>query len=129
MGKKTIYSILTACLLAATIAGCKKSSGKEAEKNIIELTKQMELPVNINNATKLTECLYSDKILTYSNETSVEIPNINVDSLKQRTLDNLKTKSQKLVSNIIKANASIRYIYINNSDTIMFTFSADDLKK
>lgn len=129
MGKKTIYSILTVCFLAAIIAGCKKSSGKEAEKKIIELTKQMELPVNINDATKLTECRYSDKILTYSNETSVEIPNINVDSLKQRTLDNLKTKSQKLVSNIIKANASIRYIYINNSDTIMFTFSADDLKK
>jgi len=129
MGKKTIYSILTACLLAVTIAGCKKSPGKEAEKNIIELTKQMELPVNINDVTKLTECHYSDKILTYCNETSVEISDINVDSLKLRTQDNLKAKSQKLVSNIIKADASIRYIYINNSDTLMFTFSADDLKK
>lgn len=130
MKRNTIFCLLLACLTAATMSGCKNIQRKNAEKQIIELTKQMTLPIKLNDATKLTECYYSDKTLTYRNETSADtLAAINVDSLRKTTLNNLKTNSRKLISSVVKADAKIRYIYVNNTDSIMFTFDPDELKK
>lgn len=129
MRKYVIFCLLAAFMAVFTLSGCKKSHGKDAEKRIEELTKEMKLPMKLNDATTLTKCYYADKTLTYCNETSADtLAAINVDSLKQVTLRGLKANSQKLVSSIVKAKAQIRYMYISDSDTIMFTFSPDDLK-
>ena len=132
--KKSLSSLilLLAVVLAGAFTGCKQSPAEQADAMLAEMAGKVAVPVKINENTTLTACYYADKMLTYRNETTPKVlADINVDSLKNLTLERLTTNlnSQKLCAKIVEIGGKVRYIYVAESDSIMFTFSADDLRR
>lgn len=130
MKRILIFALVVISLMFA-MTGCKKNPTEEADKRLTEVAGQMKLPVKLNDNMSLVECKYSNKVLTYVNETTEKtLETINIDSLRTKTLEGLRTNlfSQKLVKNIVAANAQIKYVYINNTDSVTFTFTTEELK-
>lgn len=129
MNKKNILGITALaayCLVASALAGCKKSEGNKLEEQIAK----MQLPMEINDNTTLTQCYFADNTLVFRNDVAPEVwDSLNVDSMKSKTIQQLKVNlnSQQLVSYAVKAQASIKYIYANGSDSVTFTISPGEL--
>lgn len=129
MNKKHIWGIFALAaysIVATCLAGCKKSEGSQLEEQIAK----MQLPMEINDNTTLTQCYFADNTLVFRNDVAPEVwDSLNVDTLKSHTLRQLKINlnSQQLISYAVKAKASIKYIYANGSDSVMFTLSPEEL--
>ena len=54
---------------------------------------------------------------------------MDVDKKREDTLDKLKTGlfPRNLIRNVANAGASIRYIYVNGGDSVMFSYAPEDL--
>ncbi len=127
-----IFSILLATMIATVmLTGCKKDKASQADKNIQDAVANVELPHKLNDATTVTAIYYKDKILTFRNETpSDTLAALNVDSMRSITLHKLRTGlfPRNLINNVVAAGASIRYIYVADSDSVMFSFSSEEFK-
>lgn len=129
MSNKNILSIIALsayCLVSMCLTGCKKSEGSQLEEQIAK----MQLPMEINDNTTLTQCYFVDNTLVFRNDVASEVwDSLNVDTLKSNTLRQLKINlnSQQLISYAVKAKASIKYIYANGSDSVMFTLLPEEL--
>jgi len=127
-----IFSILLATMIATVmLTGCKKDKASQADQNIQDAVANVELPHKLNDATTVTAIYYKDKILTFRNETpSDTLAALNVDSMRSITLHKLRTGlfPRNLINNVVAAGASIRYIYVADSDSVMFSFSSEEFK-
>lgn len=118
-------------MLSILMTGCIKNEKTKADERISEGIAKLKLPQKINSITTLTKCSYSNKVLVFCLETTSDtIKSMDVNAQKAATLENLRTKllPQNLVSNLVTAEASVRYIYVCGKDTVSFAFSPDDLK-
>ncbi len=127
-----IYTLLLAvvCMAGIGLTGCKSkpTEAEVAQAQIAKMVEDMELPRKVPGAT-LTEVTYTDNVLTYKNEVSADtLAALKKDELKERTLNNLRGSMGSLVSKILKADASVTYIYYNGPDSLKFTFTAADIK-
>lgn len=59
-----------------------------------------------------------------------QIQAINTDSLKSQTINSLKTGlfPRQLMENIINADATVRYVYVCDQDSISIPITAAELK-
>ena len=128
---KTKILISLVCLFALLSGSCKRNKAATAEENINKDIAGLTFPQKINPTTTLTACYYRDKTLTFRNETSADtLAQINVDSLRKVTLHNLRTGlfPRQLILNVIDAGASIQYIYAHDKDSVMFSYTTEELK-
>lgn len=125
------FMMMTVILLSFVMVGCSGRDSEKADKRISEGVAKLKLPQKLNSVTTLTECSYKDKMLTYCLETTSDtLASMDVDARRAATLDNLRTGllPQNLIANLVEAKASVRYIYMCGKDTVLFTFSPEELK-
>lgn len=123
--------MMAVMMLSILMTGCIRSEKSKADTRISEAVAKLKLPQKLNNITTLTKCSYSDKMLIYCLETTSDtLTSMDVDARRALTLENLRTGllPQNLISNLVAAEASVRYIYVCDKDTVSFTFSPDELK-
>ncbi len=133
MKKSRIIPVLTAifCLLAIVAGGCKPSPKKLAQENLAKMAKQINshTPEKLKRGT-LTEVKYEDNTFILCNELPADtLAALNKAKLEERTLDNLRDDMGKLMAKVIEADADIEYIYYNGTDSLRFSFTADELRK
>lgn len=123
--------LLSAVAVLVTATGCVKNKEAEATSKIEKAVSAIKLPEKLNATTTMVGCYYQDKTLTFRNEVEAgTLERINADSLKSSTLDRLRNGlfPRELTSALIESKSSVRYIYVCNSDSIMFSFTPDELK-
>lgn len=123
--------VMAILALSVSMTSCKKNESDKADKRITEAVSKLKLPQMLNSVTTLTECYYGEKMLTYRLETTSDtLASMNVDARRAVTLENLRTGllPQNLIANLVKAGASVRYIYVCGKDSVLFTFSPEELK-
>lgn len=124
----TLLALLFA--LAVPFVSCKKDKAAEAEKQIQEAVKGMNLPKECRNGMKLTACSYGDKQLTYRFEVDKEtFNNLNTEKAKENTAGELSSGlfTQKLLNKISEAKASIRYVFTNGGQEVSYVFMPSNI--
>lgn len=131
MNKLTRYLVLSALLLLVGMTGCKKDSSADKWLSEAATSASMTLPSKINDNMTIVKIGYADKILSYVSEVdSLTFTRINADSLKKTTLVNLRNgMNGEMLEKIQNAKASVRYVYVNGTDTVMFQFAPEELSK
>ena len=117
-------------VVSAPFASCKKDKAEIASQQLAAAVEKIQLPKELNSSTTLTECYYSDKTLTFRCEVDKKaFQKIEADKAKNKTLGQLSTGlfPRNLVNHVIDADASIRYIFVNDNDSVTFLFTADEL--
>lgn len=127
-----IFIILSVILFGSiNIVSCKKDKGVVADKHLTEAVQGLTFPQTLNDGTKLTNCYYKEKVLTFRCELDKDkLSKMDVEQYRANTLERLKTGlfPRNLIKNVTDAGASIRYIYVNENDSVMFSFTSDELK-
>ena len=131
---KSIFSI-SSLLLAAIITfsyGCKKDEKGMVDKQIETFAKSIQVPMTLKDKSSLVECTYKDKTLTLKRKvTDTQLQQIKVEQKQKRTQDSLLLQDlpKNIIDKIVFTGASIRYVYLNDSDSVSFILSPDDLIK
>lgn len=110
---------------------CRKDESKEIDRQLSSAVAGLTFPQKLNDNTTLVGCTYADKVLTFRCEVDKsQFAAMDADAKRAETLDKLRTGlfPRNLIRNVVKAKASIRYIYVNDKDSVMFSFSPDDLR-
>lgn len=136
MKKLVSFLLLAVVILSAGLTGCStdkkdKEEKNSPEKSIEKAVSDLKFPQELRDGTKLTNLTYNDNTLTFYIEMEPSrMEKLDADSARIKTLENLRTGlyPKPLINTVIKANSQIRYIYKSGNDSIMFTFSADQLK-
>lgn len=130
--KNFIKYAFAAILCVSLLSACKKDEAQEADTRIEKAVTGLSLPQKLNDGvTTLTDCYYSDKVLVFRNEVPKEkLAALDVDASRTKTLENLKggLLPRNLVQNLIKADASVKYIMVCGNDSVSYTFTAAELK-
>lgn len=127
--KKIIISLVVGVALSSIFGSCQKDVASEADRALAKTVEKMSVPVN--SSSDLTSISYANKVLTYRYLIpGNKLENINVDALKRKAYNSLtqNVANQKLLSTVIDAKAAIKYVYYNATDSIVFTFTNEDLK-
>lgn len=132
---KKIFSILLTMVVAMTftmsLQSCKKDPAKIADENIRKSVSTLVFPQDLKETGKLVGLDYTDKVLTFRIEIDQDkLRSMNVDTVRSQTLRSLKTGlfRRNLIDNVNKAGASVKYIYVNDSDSVSFSFTPEELK-
>lgn len=132
---KKIFSILFTLVVAMaftmSLQSCKKDPAKIADENIRKSVSTLVFPQDLKETGKLVGLDYTDKVLTFRIEIDQDkLRSMNVDTVRSQTLRSLKTGlfRRNLIDNVNKAGASVKYIYINDSDSVSFSFTPEELK-
>lgn len=133
---KTKYSLWALMLLAITsialLPACsKKDKTAVYDEKIESLVSGLTFPQKLNDNSSLTACYYKDKLLTYRVEIDKDkLASMKVEEKRTETLDKLRTGllPRALVQNLVKAEASLQYIYVNGTDSVGFVFTPEELK-
>lgn len=134
MKKYVLYIIvsLAAVSLGLILSGCRQSDTSDIADSDLELAvAKIDLPRNLGDNSVLTECRYSDKTLTYRIEVDKEhLATMKVEERQSRTLENLKSSllSQALKDKLIDAQASVKYVFFNENDSVSFILSSAELQ-
>lgn len=117
------FIISVFCLLTAS---CNNSEKDNAQTNITNAIKELQLPAKLDNNMTLIGCSFGDNTLTFRCETSQ-----NIDTLKRKNevLKRLQHEllSRKLKRELIKAGSSLQYIYINNGDSAVIKIFPEEM--
>ena len=125
-----IAGIVVLTVLCLSAVSCKKDPAKEIDKQLTQAIAGLSFPHKLNDNTTLTDCYYVDKVLTFRCEIDKKaLADMDVDKKREDTLDKLKTGlfPRNLIRNVANAGASIRYIYVNGGDSVMFSYAPEDL--
>lgn len=125
-----IAGIVVLTVLCLSAVSCKKDPAKEIDKQLTQAIAGLSFPQKLNDNTTLTDCYYVDKVLTFRCEIDKKaLADMDVDKKREDTLDKLKTGlfPRNLIRNVANAGASIRYIYVNGGDSVMFSYAPEDL--
>lgn len=134
---KNIKSIFVAVAVVITglcmLVSCNRKEKEEAkfDRQIEQLVSGLTFPQKLNDNSSLTACSYHDRMLTYKVEIDKKrLAAMKLDQKRGETLEKLRTGllPRALVQALVKANASLQYIYFNDNDSVSFIFSPDELK-
>lgn len=126
-----IATALVICLFSISLTSCKNGKIAKADKNIENAVAGLSFPQTLNDGSKLTDCTYIDKVLTFTCDVDKKtFKEVKKDGYKEKTLERLKSGlyPRNLIDNVVAAEASIKYIFTNGDDSVEFTFFPDDLK-
>lgn len=118
-------------MVSVSVASCKKNPQKLAAERLQKSVAGLTFPQELKNGSKLLNLTYSDNVLSFRIEVSQDqIQAINTDSLKSQTINSLKTGlfPRQLMENIINADATVRYVYVCDQDSISIPITAAELK-
>lgn len=122
---------LLVAVFSFSMPSCKKDKSKEIDRQLSAAVSGLTFPQKLNDNTTLIGCTYADKVLKFRCEVNKDqYSAMNADSKRAETLEKLRTGlfPRNLIKNVVKANASITYVYKCDNDSMMFTFSPADLK-
>lgn len=122
---------IAAFICCLTFFSCNKNNSSEADKSLSEAVANLSLPQSLNDGSTLTQCTYTDKVLTFvCNVKDDDFKNINLEKKKTNTTERLKTElfPHNLINKVVEADASIRYVLVNGNDSIAYEISSSELK-
>ncbi len=131
---KSFFSVfLILCFISGLMAGgCKREDkNKKYDVEIETAVAGLKLPQKLNDNSNLTECYYKKKTLTYRMEISKErLAKMKIAEKRAAIAETLRSGilPQILVQKLIKADASARYVYFNENDSVILIISPEDLK-
>lgn len=134
MKKNFVLVFVTAVIFSIVgFSSCDKKAKEEAkyDQQITQLVSGLSFPQKLNDNTSLTACTYSGKVLTYKVEIDKDrLANMKLDEKRAQTLEALRTGllPRALVQSLVKANASLQYIYYNDKDSVSFIYAPNELK-
>ena len=129
--KRSLYlfgTVLLILVMAMSMTSCGKSKARKNIKNAIE---NIKLPEKLQDGTKLTEITFDDNVLTMRIEMSKkELKKFDPKTSAQEKLEGLRQGlfPRALVQEVIKAGASMEFIYYNGDQSVTLRFDADQLK-
>lgn len=131
---KRILNLSTIALsllsLLLTLSSCGKKKGTKSDDVIASWISATDVPQSLGPGSTLTACSYDDGVITFRIETTPDsLKAIDKDLLKSTTIHNWQTNlnTQKLIEEIKKAEATLEYIYVADSDSIVMTLDAEEL--
>lgn len=132
--KALVPALLILCCASGIIfSGCKKEDKTKKYDLEIELAiAGIKLPQKLNDNSSLTECYYNKKTLNYRMEISKErLAEMKIAEKRSDTAEKLRTgiMPRALVQKLIQAEASVRYVYFNDNDSVILIISPEDLKE
>ena len=128
---KKIFQIALLLTLLISAGGCRKDKATLADENLAKAVQGFTLPRQLNDGTTLTNCTYADKVLTFSCEVDKKaFDKMDGEKSEINTLEQLNTGlfPRNLIKTVKEAEASIRYVFYNDKDTIEFKFGPDQLQ-
>ena len=131
--KYSVMVLVMAFIAAVTVLPSCVNKDKTAvyDEKIEKLVSGLTFPQKLNDNSSLTACYYKDKMLTYRVEIDKDkLAKMKVEEKREDTLDKLRTGllPRALVQNLVKAEASLQYIYVNDKDSVGFIFTPEELK-
>lgn len=132
MKEAKFFLFVGAVLFCLSVIGCKKNPGEIADENLIKAVENLTLPKTLSDGSTLTECSYGNKTLTFvCNVDKNKFKKLDSEKSKTHTIEQLKTSilPQNLVKKVSEANASIRYVFVYDKDTITYAITPADLKE
>lgn len=134
--KKNILITLCVALMTVLVGltSCKDKKAAEVAKYDAQIEQKVasySFPQKLNDNSSLTSMTYQNKILTYKVEVNKDrLAEMKVEEKRAKTLDNLQKQllPNNLVTVLLKANASVQYVYYNEQDSVSFIFTPEDLK-
>lgn len=130
---KKILSLLAVSLIvfATALSSCKSNADQEkAQTNIANAITGLSLPQTLKNGSTLEECYFENNVLTFVCQIDKKkFKNIDAAQSREKTIEELRTGllPRNLLNNVVKANASIQYIYTDGKDTISYEILPDEL--
>lgn len=123
--------ILALATLSISVSSCKKASTSSPDAVITKWVKATTVPQNIGPGSTLVACSYDDGIIGFRIETTPDsLKAIDPDQLKSTTIHNWQTNlnTQRLIEQIKKADASLKYTYVAEGDSLVMVLNADELQ-
>lgn len=131
---KRIQSILGIIILslifAVSFSSC-KSKTEKAQKALTEFVAGLKFPQQVSDNISIVDCAYKDNVLTIKYDVDKKTyKKINAEKSGPKALARLKSNlvprsfSQKLVA----ANASLKCVFVSETDSTSFSFTPDELK-
>lgn len=126
---------VSSCLLAVAavgfmMGGCAQDKSKLADKTLAKGVEgvQEQLPHKLKDGTTLVAVDYNHKVLTYRIETSKDtLDAIKLDTLRNKTLERLNSLlNRKMVNNIVDAQATVKYVLMSGTDSVVYIFNPKD---
>lgn len=138
--KKNFVLSLAVMLMLSLMAftSCDKKAKEEAkyDEQITQLVSGLTFPQKLVDNTNLTGCTYVGKVLTYKVEIEkkqldeMKLDEMKLDEKRAQTLEKLRTGllPRALLQSLVKAQASLQYIYYNDKDSVSFIYAPSELK-
>lgn len=132
--KRTFFAlVMVLCTITFTLSSCKKK--EQTPDSISKIvasvkTDKAKVPYEVNENTTLIDCYLQENTVTYKYEVKPEVfKAMDADKQKENTLNSLKTNlnSQDMCKDLKAANCSLRYIYTDSKDSIVFTVTPKEL--
>lgn len=127
---KNILLILSLVILALT--ACKENPQEVARKQLAAVVSQVSVPHKVDSSTVLTGMSLDDKVLTSRIEIPAErLAKLQPDSLSATQVNQLSTNltSRKLRDLAVKADVTLRYVYVSGNDSVVLVITPDALAK
>lgn len=129
---KNIFLLsLMLCICGVVAAGCAKSKMRKAQESLATVVDRVEVPIKMKGSRTITAIYYADNILTLENEMSADsLARMKAEDLQDITLENLRSnlKLRKLINKVVEAQADVRYVYYNGTDSLTFLYTPDELQ-
>lgn len=121
------------CLfLSFFVFSCNKTNESKEDLDLSLATAGVVVPQKLKDSTTLVACYYREKTVTFRKEIGKDsLARLDINVSKESTLNNLlnDTSSRGFVEKILAADASIRYIYVCDKDSVLFVISPQELKR
>lgn len=131
MKKFISFIAIVSLLFYFSFSSCTKDESKDAAANITKAVTGLSFPQQLKDGSSLTACSFDNNVLTFVCEVDAKrFKNIETENLKSHTTQQLKTGlfPRQLINQVVKAKATIKYVYVNGSDSISYEIPANELE-